>query len=161
VDPTVGLEPGYQWSTIDYAQAPLAFIIGSLHALPADTDGPYCSGNTTALRRYILEGFKPDVNYKESALAYHTAGSYLDEVGVKCQVAISSTLTTTHWTNLFANPAVEFGKNLAYNAGYMWVDIVNYVYFTAATVPQNDWAFFVSYLLGDFSIRLFYHDDTP
>ena len=94
-------------------------------------------------------------------MQYYTGGTYLDEVGVKCQVAITSTLDTSHWTALFADPAVEFGKNLAYNAGYMWVDIVNYVYFTAATVPQNDWAFFVSYLLGDFSIRLFYHDDTP
>ena len=50
---------------------------------------------------------------------------------------------------------------MAYNAGYMWVDVVNYLYFTEETVPQNDWAFFVSYLVGDFAIRLFYHDDTP
>lgn len=43
----------------------------------------------------------------------------------------------------------------------MWVDVVNYVYFTEETVPDNDWAFFVSYLFGDFFIRIFYHDDTP
>lgn len=110
----------------------------------------------------MLDGFNvPADKPKEAALAYYNGGKYLDEVGVDCQVAITSTLSPTHWTNLAANPAEEFGKNLAYNAGAMWVDAVNYVFFTAETVPDNDWAFFVSYLLGDFSIRLFYHDDTP
>ena len=102
-----------------------------------------------------------DQDRQERAFAYYTGGTYLDEVGVDCQVAVTSTLDTTHWNALAANPPQEFGKNLAYNAGYMWVDVVNYLYFTAATVPQNDWAFFVSYLVGDFTIRLFYHDDTP
>ena len=100
-------------------------------------------------------------------MSYYTGGTYLDEVGVDCQIAVTSTLDRTYWENLFGitegsnHPASNFGKNLAYNAGYMWVDVINYIYFTADTVPQNDWAFFVSYLAGDFSIRLFYHDDTP
>ena len=54
--PRVAIEEDYQWTGIDYAQAPLAFIIGSLHALPDETNGPFCSGNATSLRSYILEG---------------------------------------------------------------------------------------------------------
>jgi len=94
-------------------------------------------------------------------LAYYTGGAYLDEVGVDCQVAIVSTLSPAYWSNLLSTAVTAIPTNLAYNAGYMWVDVVNYVYFTEDTVPDNDWAFFVSYLLGDFSIRIFYHDDTP
>lgn len=51
--------------------------------------------------------------------------------------------------------------NLLYNAGFMWVDAVNYWYFTPETVPWNDWGFFVWYLIGDFGIRIFYSDPTP
>lgn len=81
----VGLAPGYEWSTRDYIQAPLAFIIGALHALPQDTKGPECSSNATALRAKLLEGFDYSESAdaeKESAYAYYKAGSYLDEVGV-------------------------------------------------------------------------------
>ena len=51
--------------------------------------------------------------------------------------------------------------NLLYNAGFMWVDYLNYMHYTPETVPENDWAFFVSYLAGDFFIRIWYHDPTP
>ena len=81
----VMLAPGYEWSTRDYIQAPLAFIIGALHALPQDTKGPECSSNATALRAKLLEGFDygdSEENEKEAAYAYYKAGSYLDEVGV-------------------------------------------------------------------------------
>lgn len=76
-------------------------------------------------------------------------------------MAITSTLSVAYWSDLADNFATAIPTNLAYNAGYMWVDVVNYVFFEKATVPGEDWSFFVSYLLGDFSIRLFYHDDTP
>ena len=108
-DPIVSLEENYQWTGIDYAQAPLAFIIGSLHALPDETNGPYCSGNSTSLRSYILEGSGRSVDVteeqdkKERAFAYYTGGTYLDEVGVDCQIAVTSTLDRTYWENLAAN----------------------------------------------------------
>jgi hypothetical protein len=63
-------------------------------------------------------------------LAYYTGGAYLDEVGVDCQVAITSTLSPAYWTDLLSNAVTAIPTNLAYNAGYMWVDVVNYVYFT-------------------------------
>lgn len=60
----------------------------------------------------------------------------MDEVGVLCTDSLTTTLGPDHWS--------EFGKswytalfiNLAYNAGYMWVDTINFIYFTPATVPQ-------------------------
>ena len=161
--PKVELAEDFTWGTRDYIQSPLAFIIGSLHALPDESNGPYCSGNATALRSNIIEGFEIGDQQQplEAALAYYTAGGYLDEVGVLCQQSITSTLGVSHFTDeIFGNP-LAVPTNLAYNAGFMWVDAINYVYFTPATVPQNDWAFFVSYLLGDFIIRIFYHDPTP
>lgn len=52
-------------------------------------------------------------------------------------------------------------ENLLYNAGFMYVDAINYVFYTPYTLEDGDWAYFVSYLAGDFTIRLFYHDNTP
>lgn len=143
--PTVQLADDYEWTTIDYVQSPLAFIIGSLHALPSDTDGPFCASNATALRFYILEGFQATESEEDdtdvqltSALAYYTAGTYLDEVGTKCQTSITETLSIDYWVALLAtnektgiaNLFTAIPINLLYNAGYMWVDAINYIYFT-------------------------------
>lgn len=45
--------------------------------------------------------------------------------------------------------------------GYMWTDVINYIYFTPATVPENDFGFFTVYLAGDFLMRIFVADRTP
>lgn len=63
-------------------------------------------------------------------MSYYTGGAYLDNVGVDCQVAIVSTLSVSYWSELFSTWYISIPTNLAYNAGYMWVDVVNYVYFT-------------------------------
>lgn len=111
----------------------------------------------------MLEGI--DYNGKtdkmEKAEAFYLSFGYLDEVGVLCQESVSSTLSKSYWKNFGENWYTMLPINLAYNAGFMWVDAINFIYFTPDTVPQNDWGFFVSYLLGDFTIRFFYHDDTP
>ena len=92
--------------------------------------------------------------------SFHQAGTYLDEVGVLCASSITGTLSPTYWTGLFSKPQ-NILVNLAYNAGYMWVDAVNYLYYTPSTLVDGDWAYFMSFLLGDFTIRIFYHDPTP
>ena len=53
----VKLAEDYEWGTRDYVQIPFAFLIGGLHALPDDSEGPECSANTASLRFYLLEGF--------------------------------------------------------------------------------------------------------
>lgn len=96
-----------------------------------------------------------------AAESYHTAGSYLDEFGVFCQQSVTSTLNATYWSALFSSWYTKIPINLAYNAGFMWVDAVNYIYYTPDTLEDNDWGYFTSYLAGDFGIRIFYHDNTP
>ena len=96
----------------------------------------------------------------QAAQSYHTGLAYLDEVGVYCRQSISSTLSLPEDLSP-TTQAVNLVVNLLYNAGFMWVDAVNYLFYTPETVPDNDWAFFVSYLAGDFLIRFFYHDPTP
>ena len=156
----------FTWSTDDYVQIPFAGMLGALHALPQDTDGPECSSNALQLRQYVLAGFEINEDEAETdaslyaAQSYHTGLAFLDEVGVLCMSSFRSTLTATYFLNLFTNPQ-NFLINLLYNAGFMWVDAINYIFYTEETVPDNDWAFFVSYLGGDFLIRIFYHDNTP
>ena len=89
----------YTWTTVDYVSSPFAFIIGSLNALPEKSNGPWCSGNTTSFRTNLLEGFDYIDNSKplDAALAYYKGFKYLDEVGVLCLSAFSSTLDSNHW----------------------------------------------------------------
>lgn len=96
-----------------------------------------------------------------AAESYHRAGSYLDEVGVFCQESVTSTLNTAYWNDLFANWYTKIPINLAYNAGNMWVDAINFIYYTPETLEDGDWGYFTSFLAGDFSLRIFYHDPTP
>ena len=55
----------------------------------------------------------------------------------------------------------EVPINVMYNVGYMWTDLINYCFYTPSTVPQNDWAFFTYYLIGDFLMRFWYRDENP
>jgi len=165
----VGLAENYEWTTINYVLAPVGFTIGALGALPSTTDGPNCSFNANSFRSYLIEGFELEETEnpeddKDDLLAvesYHTAGSFLDEVGVKCTSAMITTLGTEYWSTFFANWYTALPINLAYNAGFMWVDAINYIYYTPETLEDGDWGYFVSFLLGDFVIRVFYHDATP
>ena len=149
--------------------APIGYTVGALGALPSDTDGPACSTNANSFRSYTLTGFElseqeDELDDKDDLLAiesYHRAGSYIDEMGVKCTSSIVGTLDSTYWNDFFGNWYTKLPVNLAYNAGFMWVDAVNYIYYTPETLEDGDWAYFVSYLAGDFSIRFFYHDPTP
>ena len=56
----VELGEGYKWGARDYIQAPIGLLIGALHALPSDTNGPACSSNSTSFRQYLLEGIDYD-----------------------------------------------------------------------------------------------------
>lgn len=140
--------------------------------MPDGTKGPDCSGNSTAFRAKLLEGVtynnkveKTDENRRANRLlqaeAYWKGISYLDEVGVDCETAIITTLSPAYWKEFGENWYTRIPINLLYNAGFMWVDAVNYMYYTPKTVPDKDWGFFTMYLFGDFAIRIFYHDATP
>ena len=50
--------------------------------------------------------------------------------------------------------------NILYNLGFMWVDVINFLFYTPITVPNENWGFFFFYLLGDFTFRFIVHDDT-
>jgi hypothetical protein len=55
--PRVLLGEGYEWDAADYAQIPLALLVGSLNALPKASFGFRCSKNTTSARTALLEAF--------------------------------------------------------------------------------------------------------
>lgn len=144
----------------------MALTLGALHALPADTSGPPCSENSNSFRAYLLEGFDLKDSEEEDAretraFNYYSGIAYLDEVGVLCQEAVLETLDKTYWQDFAQNVISYVPVNLAYNAGFMWVDVINFIYYTPETVPQQDWGFFAAYIAGDFIIRFFYHDNTP
>lgn len=40
----------------------------------------------------------------------------------------------------------------------MWVAFINLTFYSPATVPAGDWAFFVMYNVGDFLMRFIYNE---
>lgn len=84
--PKVELGEGYEFDAIDYVQAPFAFVIGALHALPDESFGYLCSKNLTSSRTSLLEGFEffELKEYLEGVTAVHDSLSYMDEVGLYC-----------------------------------------------------------------------------
>lgn len=52
---------------------------------------------------------------------------------------------------------MEVPINLLYNFGFMWIDYTNYYFYNFESVPQNDWAFFFFYLVGDFGMRFLFN----
>lgn len=161
--PLVTLQQNYTWGIKDYVQSPFAVLIGSLHALPSDSFGYKCSRNTTSLRSFLIDGIEYAELYEvlNSATAFYESFAYLDEVGIFCLDAFLEDLNGAYWNNLFAQWYINIPVNLAYNAGFMWVDLINYIYYTPETVPDNDFGFFTIYLASDFLMRIFYHDPSP
>ena len=163
VHPLVALQPeDYKWSVTEIVESPFALLIGAMHAMPQDSQGFYCSRNTTDLRAELIKG----IEYSElgetisAASSFYDGLKYFDEFSIYCMDAFVYDLGSDYWSELFS---VWYGilENLAYNLGFMWTDIINYIYYTPDTVPDNDFGFFTVYLAGDFIMRFFVHDSTP
>lgn len=134
--PIVNLGEGYQWGAFDYVQSPFAFLIGALHALPDESFGYKCSKNTTSSRNSLLEAidFWALGEDLEAFTALHDSISYFDDMDLYCFYAFATDLNEEHWTNLFA-VWYEIPVNLLYNAGHMWVDAINFIFYNPTTVP--------------------------
>jgi len=163
VHPLVALQPkDYKWSVAEYVEIPFAFLIGAMHALPQDSYGFKCSRNTTELRAEVIKGIDfAQLNETISAASsFYDGIALFDEFGIHCMEAFVYDLGIDYWNALFS---VWYGvfENLAYNLGYMWTDVINYIYYTPDTVPDNDFGFFTVYLAGDFLMRIFVADRTP
>lgn len=162
VVPKRRLEEDYVWSAFDGISAPFALLIGALHTLDDTSSGYSCSKNTTALRTEfrLATNFFADLDDLEGFTAIHEALSHLDEVGLNCYYAFDQDLNAAYWLKIFGF-WYEIPLNLLYNAGAMWVDAVNYMFYNPETVPGGDWGFFFFYLIGDFVFRFFVRDETP
>lgn len=163
VHPLVALQgPDYKWSATEYVEAPFALLIGAMHALPQDSYGYKCSRNTTDLRAELIKGieFSELGETISAASSFYDGFKLFDEFGIYCMDAFIYDLGTDYWNTLFS---VWYGifENLAYNLGYMWTDVINYIYYTPDTVPDNDFGFFTVYLAGDFLMRFFVADRLP
>lgn len=81
---------------------------------------------------------------------------------IYCADAFIYDLGTDYWSSMWGDGKWWWwAENLLYNAGFMYTDAINYVYFTPETVPDGDFGFFTLYLAGDFVMRIFVADRTP
>ena len=163
VHPLVALQgKDYRWGAVEIVEAPFALLIGAMHALPQDSFGYKCSRNTTELRAELIKGinFSKQNEIISSAQSFYDGIKLFDEFGIFCMDAFIYDLGVDYWDDLFGT---WYGvlENLAYNLGFMWTDVINYIFFTPETVPDNDFGFFTIYLAGDFIMRFFVADRTP
>lgn len=152
------------WSVSDIVQSPFALLIGAMHALPDDSYGFKCSRNTTELRAGIIKGIDfAQINETMSAAqSIYDGFKLFDESLIFCADAFIYDLGTDYWNNMWGDGKWWWwAENLLYNAGFMWTDAINYIYFTPETVPDGDFGFFTLYLAGDFLMRIFVADRTP
>lgn len=134
--PKVKTGEDFEWTIFDYMQAPFGFIIGALQALPAKSASSYCSLYTSSARQYIITGREQmEKNETNDALtSFHDGFSYIDQMGPYCVYAFQTDLSVEKFKNLIANP-LEIGINLLYNFGFMFTDVMNYLFYTPKTVP--------------------------
>lgn len=162
VVPKRRLEGDYSWTVFDGIQSPLAILIGGLNVLSKTSNGGACSKASTTGRTEIKQSIQ-FFNSSDDLLGFtaiHKAGSNLDDIGMNCYYAFINDLNKAYFEKLFGN-WYEIPINLLYNAGPMWTDAVNYMFYTPETCPSKDWGFFFFYLIGDFSLRVFVRNEDP
>ena len=152
----------YKWTVFDGIQSPLAILIGGLNVLGDSTNSGSCSVATTTARTEAKQGiqFFNTSDDLEGFTSVHKSLANLDDMGLNCYYAFVNDLNSAYFSNLFS-VWWEIPVNLLYNAGAMWTDGVNYMFYTPETCPSQDWGFFFFYLIGDFSLRVFVRDEDP
>jgi len=162
VVPKRRLEGLYEWTAFDGVQSPLAILIGGLNVLSKTSNGGACSSATTTGRTEIKQAiqFYNSSDDLEGFTSVHKAMSNLDDMGLNCYYAFINDLNEAYFTKLFST-WWEIPVNLLYNAGAMWTDAVNYMFYTPETCPSKDWGFFFFYLTGDFALRVFVRNEDP
>ena len=66
--------------------------------------------------------------------SFHESFSYFDNMGRNCYYAFNVDLNSDHWSTIFGE-WWEIPVNLLYNAGFMWIDGVNWWFYNPQTVP--------------------------
>jgi hypothetical protein len=149
---------GYNWGFGDLLQAPFATGLGALNALGQVSSASYCSRYTLSARQYVYdaEPFFAEDNALDGYDYYHQAGQYADNIAYACFNAFSSEISVSHIKSL-TDQWYNVPINLLYNFGFMWVDVINYIFYNYENVPQGDWGFFFFYTWGDFFMRFLFN----
>lgn len=105
------------------------------------------------------EYMQDETDELEGVTAIWEGTSHIKYWGMNCFYTLQNDLGATYWTALIADPTAIL-LNLLYNLGFMWVDAINFLFYTPVTVPNENWGFFFFYLLGDFAFRFVVRDET-
>lgn len=96
----------------------------------------------------------------EGMTAVWEGNSHIDDWGMNCFYTMQNDLNAEYFMSLIAAPYTAIPINILYNLGFMWVDAINFLFYTPITVPNENWGFFFFYLIGDFTFRFIVHDPT-
>ncbi len=127
---------GYDWTLFGVVEAPFALLLGSLNALGGASSASYCSRYTLSARQLMLEAspYFAAGTPLDGFQQYHDAIAYVDNIGFSCYNAFASEINADHFQDLVSN-WYAVPVNLLYNFGYMWIDVVNYIFYNPTTVP--------------------------
>ena len=117
-----------EWDGLDVANLFLGYIDGGLSALPTGSNGYWCAKNSSSAR---LE-YTSAVSYfnlediDNGMKAIYDGTLLLNGISVNCYYAFSTTMNTTYWSSISANPLV-YVSVFTSNVGYIYNDIFNIV----------------------------------
>lgn len=112
-------------------EAPLALIVGAMHALPTGSSSKFCSSYIIGARTNMVEAidnFKTNQTLSGYTSSYN-AIAYTDTIGAACFNAFSNELSVAHVKSLF-DPWYTIPLNVVYNLGNMWVNFINLKFYT-------------------------------
>jgi hypothetical protein len=148
----------YNWTLYSYFQAPFAMTIGALNAIGIGSKSTYCARYTTSSLNYLNMAFEkdPEIKWLDRFTNLHEAILIWDNIAYSCYTSFSTEISVDHFIYIYNNPK-QILVNLSYNIGQMYGDVINYLYYDWTTVQNNNWAYFVFYLIGDFLMRFFFN----
>lgn len=148
------VEPDKNFYLEDVFNVLMGLIEGSMGAVESNLFSFQCSRNSSAVRADIaLMSTKRAANEQADAISYFVKVlQRVDDLTINCVQAVDSEITADD-----AFSTEEIGTNVLYNAGFMFTDILDIIYYDYT--DTNPYWYYVSYRMGDFFIRFFIRDE--
>lgn len=148
------VEPDKKFYLEDIFNVLMGLIEGSMGAVESNLFSFQCSRNSSAVRADItLMAAKRAANEQADAISYFVKVlQRVDDLTINCVQAYDTEITSDD-----AFSTEEIGTNILYNAGFMFTNILDIIYYDYT--DTNPYWYYVAYRMGDFFIRFFIRDE--
>ena len=150
-------DPDLTFRWYDPLNIAMGLLEGSMGAVPSSLYNYQCGKNATLARTYLMDTVT-DFSKSEKTDGVKQLAKMLaltDDLTINCAQAIGDNANTNIYAIFTSN---QVFMNLLYNAGFMFTDILDLVYYDSSN--SNSYYYYASYRAGDFLVRFVYADTT-